>query len=108
MVVSQRSLEELSDVLARERLRRYGPSALAEAHVRRAGRVGVWIKLEGEPERLVSDDPEDDYLVALALESNADYLVSGGPHLAEAPLGEGAISMLTPRQFVELLERGSL
>jgi putative PIN family toxin of toxin-antitoxin system len=106
MVVSGRLLEELSDVLSRARMRRYGPAYLAEAHVRRAGRVGVRVEVEGEPERVVPDDPKDDYLVALARVSGADYLVSGDPHLAAAPPGEGTVPVLTPRQFGELLEGG--
>ena len=41
MVVSQQLLAELADVLSRERMRRYGPIELAQAHVQRAMRVGV-------------------------------------------------------------------
>lgn len=106
MIVSERLLEELSDVLSRERLRRYGSPDLVEAHVRRAGRVGVRVEVEGEPERIVPDDPKDDYLVALARASGADYLVSGDPHLVGASLGEGTVPVLTPRQFSELLGDG--
>jgi putative PIN family toxin of toxin-antitoxin system len=106
MVVSQRLLAELASVLSRERLRRYGPIERAQAHVRRAMRVGVHVEIEGEPERVVPDDPKDDYLVALARVSGADYLVSGDPHLLEAALGESAVPVLTPRQFNELLESG--
>ncbi len=52
------------------------------------------------------DDPKDDYLVALAQASGADYLVSGDPHLVRASLGKGGAAVLTPRQFSELLESG--
>lgn len=103
MVVSKRLLAELSNVLLRERMRRYGPSDLAEAHVRRAGRVGVWVETESEPERFVPKDPKDDYLVELALASDAEYLVSGDPHLLETSSGEGIVTVLTPRQFSEWL-----
>lgn len=104
MVVSRRLLEELSDVLMRERLRRYGPIERARAHIRRARRAGIHVEVEGEPERLVPGAPKDDYLVALARASGADYLVSGDPHLAQTPPGEEAVPVLTPRQFSELLE----
>lgn len=103
MIVSQRLLEELADVLLRERMRRYGPAGLAELYVRRASQVGVLVEVEREPERMVPDDPKDDYLVALAIESGADYLVSGDPHLAASSLRQGAVPVLTPRQFSELL-----
>lgn len=104
MVVSQQLLAELADVLSRERLRRYGPLERAQAHVRRAMRAGVHVEVEGDPERIVPEDPKDDYLVALARASSADYLVSGDPHLAGTSLGEGTVPVLTPRQFSELLE----
>ena len=104
MVVSRRLLAELTDVLSRQRLRRYGPIEHAEAHVRRAMRAGVHVEIEGEPERVVPGDPKDDYLVALARVSGADYLVSGDPHLVGSSLGEGTVPVLTPRQFSEMLE----
>ena len=112
MVVSQKLLGELSDVLSRQRMRRYGPPDLAEAHVRRAERAGTWVEVDEEPERLVPEDPKDDYLVALALASDADYIVSGDPHLvspsAGTSLDQVTARVLTPRQFSELLESGNL
>lgn len=104
MVVSERLLTELADVLSRERMRRYGPIERARAHIRRATRAGVHVEVEGEPERLVPGDPKDDYLVALARDSGSDHLVSGDPHLAQTPPGEEAVPVLTPRQFGELLD----
>ena len=106
MVVSPLLLAELANVLSRERLRRYGPLERARAHVRHTMRVGVHVEIEGEPERVVPDDPKDDYLVALARVSGADYIVSGDPHLREAALGGRAVPVLTPRQFNEILESG--
>ncbi len=106
MVVSGRLLGELSDVLSRERMRRYGSPGLADAHVRRAGRVGIHVEVVGETERTVPDDPKDDYLVALTRVSGADYLVSGDPHLMRVL--PGRVTVLTPRQFGELLEGGDL
>lgn len=59
---------------------------------------------EGTIARTVPGDPKDDYLVALARVSGAGYLVSGDPHLAAALPGGGTVSVLTPRQFSEILE----
>ena len=103
MVVSAELLAELSDVLSRPRLRKRGTLESARAHVRRAARVGVAVEAEGEPERVVADDPKDDYLVALARESGADCVVSGDPHLNGLE-GEGLPAVLTPRAFWERLE----
>lgn len=103
MVISERLLQELSDVLSRPRLLKRGPAESAQAHVRRTARVGVRFDEEGEPERVVPDDPKDDYLVALASASNADYLVSGDPHLTGLS-GEGiGFEVLGPRRFADLL-----
>jgi predicted nucleic acid-binding protein len=56
-------------------------------------------------------DPDDDYLVALALSSGASYLVSGDRHLLDlgavtepAPEGpERGVNVFTPREFLVLL-----
>lgn len=89
----------------RERFRRYTTVEEVEELLSGLREKGRFFD-EGEPERLVPDDPKDDYLVALALESGADYLVSGDPHSVEASLGEDTVLVLTPRQFGELLESG--
>jgi len=51
----------------------------------------------------VSRDPKDDAVVACAVEGGADVIVSGDRDLLELG-GYQGIRMLTPRQFVELLD----
>ena len=46
-------------------------------------------------------DPDDDYLVALAREAGADFLVSGDQHLTG--LVDAVPPVLTPRQFRDQL-----
>lgn len=104
MVVSEKLLLELSDVLSRPRLLKRGPAHSARAHVRRAAHVGTYFDAMDEPERVVPDDPKDDYLVALTRASGADYLVSGDPHLTGLA-DKGIISVLTPRQFAGLISQ---
>lgn len=53
---------------------------------------------------MVPGDPKDDYLVALTRVSGAGYLVSGDPHLTAASLDATTVTVLTPREFSELLE----
>lgn len=54
----------------------------------------------GKPkERIVPDDPDDDFVVACALEGNADYIISGDPHLTELKSYRG-IEILPPAEFV--------
>jgi predicted nucleic acid-binding protein len=52
-------------------------------------------------------DPDDDYLVALARDAAADFLVSGDRHLTG--LVDAVPPVLTPRQFRDrlLLETGA-
>lgn len=50
----------------------------------------------------ISPDSDDDYLIALARDAAADYLVSGDRHLLA--LTDLDPPVLTPRQFLELLD----
>lgn len=50
----------------------------------------------------VTMDPDDDYLVALARAGNADFLVSGDPHLRQATITD--VTVLSPAEFLALLD----
>lgn len=106
LVLSGRLLEEFYDVLMRPRFRRYATEEEVEDFLFGLREKGVFFE-DVETERMVPDDPKDDYLVALAHTSNADYLVSGDQHLAGVK-GKVPVTVLTPRQFTELLESESL
>ncbi len=118
LVLSTRLVSELEDVLRREKFRRYLPiesvplfiSRLALAASRASGGPLPYDPPYEEGEIVqVSADPKDDYLVALAVASEASYLVSGDPHLLDLQTSApGAISLpiLTLREFLEqFLER---
>jgi predicted nucleic acid-binding protein len=49
-------------------------------------------------------DPNDDMVVACALEARADYIVTRDKDLLSLGTYEG-IRIVTPRQFLDLLER---
>ncbi len=55
---------------------------------------------------VVSADPEDDQVLACAVEGEADYVVTGDPHLQDLKTYEG-IRIVTPREFVEILKKES-
>lgn len=101
LVISDRLLGELSDVLMRPRFRRYATEEEAEDFLFGLREKGIFFE-DAEAERLVPDDPKDDYLVALTRISSADFLVSGDPHLAEAK-HTLPVTVLTPRQFSQVL-----
>jgi putative PIN family toxin of toxin-antitoxin system len=103
LVASPALLEELRDVLARPKLRRWVGVQAAADYL--AG-LGHDVLLIADPPPIpgLTPDPDDDYLVALARAAAADYLVSGDRHLLE--LTDPDPPVLTPREFLALLEDG--
>lgn len=101
MIVSTELLGELTEVLARERFRRWFTAEEADAFVVALGLVATSV---GDPpaQAGLTSDPDDDYLVALARAAHADYLVSGDRHLTQLPDPDPPV--LTPRAFLELLD----
>lgn len=101
LIISPAVLDELADVLARPKLQRFITTALAVAFI--DGLAADAVIVQDPPELVdLSPDPDDDYLIALARAANADYLVSGDRHLLD--LAEPDPSVLTPRQFLDLLD----
>jgi putative PIN family toxin of toxin-antitoxin system len=104
LVVSYELLLELQSVLLREKFRRYRPERDVLDYV-------LWLRenaalgSEGEM-RPLSRDPENDYLLALARNSGADYLVSGDPDLRDLEEQEDLPAVVSPRQFADLVRRG--
>jgi putative PIN family toxin of toxin-antitoxin system len=94
-------LRELEDVLRRPRFRRYLSAEDVSAYVALIGLVSS-PQPDPPPAAGLTPDPKDDYLVALARSSGADYLVSGDPHLADLPTPRPPV--LRPRAFLDLLE----
>ncbi|MBI4762063.1 MAG: putative toxin-antitoxin system toxin component, PIN family [Chloroflexi bacterium] len=58
------------------------------------------IRVKGKVVEPVLNDPDDDFLLAAALEGKAKYIISGDEHLLELAHYRG-IKILTPREFVE-------
>ncbi len=97
--VSPRLLDEYVDVMRRPHITRKYPEAI--------GRMNLLIELVGRTAIHVSDlvtgrvvsDPDDDLLLACALEGEAEYLISGDEHLLQLREYQG-IKILAPRDFV--------
>lgn len=108
LVVNRQLLYELERVLLRRKFRAYVSIGEVVGYV-------TWLHERAEtghigPDRLprYTEDPDDDYLVALAKAATADYLVSGDQHLLHlGKIGDGEtlIHVLTPRSFLEELGR---
>lgn len=101
LIVSVELLGELTDVLARERFRRWFSAEEADAFVA-ALRLAATLIDDPPAEVGITADPDDDYLVALARAAQADYLVSGDGHLTQMP--DPNPPVLTPRAFLDLLD----
>lgn len=100
-IVCPQLLDELSGVLHRPKIAERVDSELADDFVQWLGRIAI-----GVPDpmmvRPISPDPDDDYLIALALIGRADVIISGDAHL----LGLTASSprTLSPAAFAELVD----
>jgi len=102
IIVSEKLLSELGSVLQRPKFRPY--LSLEEA----AGYLALlrrWAEHAADvpTDKAHTPDPDNDYLVTLALSSGADLLVSGDRRLTA--IEDPTVPVLTPRQTVELLER---
>lgn len=101
LIASPTLIDELRDVLGRPRLRRWVSVETATEFI---DGLAEDAEIVDDPPPLpgLTPDPEDDYLVALARAAHADYLVSGDRHLLG--LADPTPPVLTPRQFLDLLE----
>ncbi len=95
-------LSEITSVLVRPRLRRY--LSLDEAARFIAGLASQMTHVNDapEPHPTVCRDPRDDYLIALAVVSEADAIITGDRDLLELP--DPPVAALAPRARIERLD----
>ena len=100
LIVSPLPLAELREVLGRDKFRRYVSEAEADAYValiRSEAVVRADPRPSAEP---LSADPDDEYLIDLARDAQADALVTGDAHLLDL---RAIIPAMTPAEFLETL-----
>jgi putative PIN family toxin of toxin-antitoxin system len=102
LVISGLLLAELRDVLGRRKLRRFLSESEADEYVTALTGVARMMP-DPPPGGALVRDPDDDYLVRLALSVRADLLVSGDKDLLEADLAE--LPVVTPREALDRLSR---
>ena len=102
LVVSPQLLAELRRALAYPKLARLVPPADADAFAAWLGRAAQLAADPPGPPPVRSEDPADDYLVALAAAERA-VLVSGDGHLTALA---GRIPVRTPTEFLAELDAG--
>lgn len=99
LIVSPQLLEELERALAYSKLRKHIPPEKAKAVVTWLAEGATLVDDPLEEPPIHSEDPGDDYLVALAARHRA-ALISGDAHV----LGlAGRIPAYSPRAFLDLL-----
>src|SRR3989304_3942694 len=101
LVVSPGLLSELESVLLRPKFRPHVTEEEAGSFVNLLRNFAVLLP-DPPPLHGVSPDPGDDYLVALARASGADFLVSGDPHLTG--LRKAQPPVVAPRGLLNRLE----
>jgi putative PIN family toxin of toxin-antitoxin system len=101
LVVSEPILEELHETLSDPYFRRRLTSEQIEENLalvrREATVVGITTQVQG-----VATHPEDDLVLAAALSSQAQYLVTGDAQLQRLGAYQG-IAILSPRAFLDIL-----
>lgn len=107
LLLSPPLLEELQEVLRYSRIRRrHGWSEEEiDAYVNRLTEVAILTPGQMAVSA-VPQDPDDDVLIACALEGKADYLVTGDQHLLGLGSYEG-IQIVTPASFWQHLSSPS-
>ncbi len=100
LIASPALLAELRTVLMRDKFRQYASVAEVGAFVELIRVEGTLVE-DPEPSGVgVTDDPGDEYLVALARAARADVLVSGDPDLLKL---RSRIPVRSPREFLDSL-----
>jgi predicted nucleic acid-binding protein len=94
------TVDELEDVLARDRFRAWVSLEKVDEYV---GVLRQRVELVDDPGELqaVSRDPDDDYLIALARAATVDALVSGDEDLTSLELDD--LRIVSPRQVLDRL-----
>jgi hypothetical protein len=101
LFVSEMLLMELERSLAYPKLRKHIPSERAAAYVNWVREHASVAEDPGSPPAVGSRDPDDDYLLALAIDRRA-YLVTGDQDLLVL---SGEFPILTPKQFLARLHQ---
>lgn len=97
LLVSEATLEELADVLARPKFDAYVSIADRQEFIRLLGRIAELVPITYRVQ--VCRDPRDDKFLELAINGRADLIVTGDKHLPELnPFHD--IPIVAPAQYL--------
>ena len=100
VIVSPLLLAELERVLRRPKFRNSISAAEIDGRLSALNEDGIALA-DPEVKAGATADPGDDYLVALALIAQADFIVSGDAHLTK--LSEAVPPVLAPHAFIDAI-----
>jgi putative PIN family toxin of toxin-antitoxin system len=100
MLVSPLLISELTEVLEREKFTEHAAEGRAAAFIAVLLDRAEMVE-DGELRSEKTADPDDDYLIALAHEHQADAIVSGDRHLLDAASSD--LSVMRPREMADRL-----
>ena len=103
LLTSESQLEELRLVTRHPRVRRYIEPAMAGAMVNDLRHIAEL--LTELPNVEVSDDPADNFLLAMAEAGRADYLATGDKRDVLALKRHGPTRIVTAKRLLEIVER---
>jgi hypothetical protein len=104
LVTSVLQLDELRRASRYPKLRHLLPAHRVGAMLNNLQDAQVLQRLPTLPAGVMACDPDDDFLLAMALASQADYLVTGDRRAGLLQMGAtGRTRILTPTGFCELL-----
>lgn len=104
LITSEEILAQAREVALRPRIR--NKYALNESQVDealKAAHVMATVVSDVPDVNVVEDDPDDDVIVACAVASEADYIVSYDPHLTNLKVYHG-VRILYPKEFIRVLQ----
>jgi len=103
LISSNTLMDELTSVLAEERIARYVTRRDVDRFLRYIGRRTTLVEV-GSEFNVVREDPEDDVVLNTAYSGRADYVVSGDRHLI--PLREfKGIKIVTVGEVLNILKK---
>jgi putative PIN family toxin of toxin-antitoxin system len=101
VVVSAKLLGELREVLGRDKFAKYAENGRSEAFITAISDCAFHVQ-DPDAQHGLTEDPGDDYLVALATTYDVDAIVAGDRHLLE--ISSEALPVWTPRTLATRLE----
>lgn len=104
LFLSESILDETWEVLQRKRIQKKDPitKQAIEAFFVRLRNASIMVIVVAV-ENIITEDPPDNVVLACAVQSNADYLVSGNLHFLNLKEHRN-VKMVTPAQFLEILK----